>query len=86
MSDETELNPAVPADPTPLIKQMNNILAVDLYLNGNEVPVVVYNSRGRRYLAEVYLWDVTNDPFYRPKGLFERIAERRKQNAANRKK
>jgi PHD/YefM family antitoxin component YafN of YafNO toxin-antitoxin module len=76
----------ISVNPTVLVKQMNNIMPVDVYGNGDEVPVVVYNERGRRYLVEVYMWDVTEDPFYRAKGLFERLAERRKQNAANKKK
>lgn len=71
----------IPVNATPLIRQMNNILSVDVVANGEEEPVVIFNYRGRRYLAEVYMWDVTEDPFYKPKGLFERIAARRMQNA-----
>lgn len=82
----TDKDKAISVNPTVLVKQMNNIMPVDVHTNGDEVPVVIYNERGHRYLVEVYMWDVTNDPFYQPKGLFERIAERRKQNAANRKK
>ena len=71
----------IPVNATPLIKQMNNILAVDVIANGDEEPVVIFNYRGRRYLAEVYMWDVTDDPFYKPRNLFERIALRRAERA-----
>lgn len=79
----TEKDKAIPVNPTALVKQMNNIMPVDVHTNGDDIPVVIYNERGKRYLVEVYMWDVTADPFYQPRGLFQRIAERRKQNAAN---
>lgn len=82
----TDTDKAIPVNPTALVKQMNNIMPVDVHANGNDIPVVIYNERGKTYLVEVYMWDVSADPFYRPKGLFARIAERREKNDKQRNK
>lgn len=63
----------------PFIRELGNILSAEITPDGNNDPVIIYESQGRRYLVEVRVWDVTETPFYAKKGLFERLAAARKK-------
>lgn len=67
----------ISASPKPFLDSLGNVFQVEVVPNGNELPVVIFEKHGRRYLVEAYMWDVTNVPFYRKTGLFQRLARRR---------
>lgn len=68
----------LPSAPTKgFIRELDNIMAVEVIANGAEPPVIIYETGGKRYLVQVALWDVTDEPFYAKRGLFERLAARR---------
>lgn len=69
---DNELNPE--SDPAPFIRETDNILAVDLFPNGDKAPLIFYTRGNRRYLVEVRAWDITDSKFYGKKGLKERLA------------
>lgn len=64
-------------NPRPFIRELDNIMAVEITPNGNEEPVVIYEQGGRRFLVQVSIWEVTDEPFYGKKGLQERLTARR---------
>lgn len=62
-----------PVDPRGLIRDMDNILSVELTPDGDRSPMVIWTSGGRRYVADITLREVTDVPFYEKRGLFMRL-------------
>lgn len=86
MTEPTEDNPyeddiTVEVSPRAFIRETDNILAVELFPNGEKVPLIFYTIGGRRYLVETRMWDVTESKFYAKRGLKERLAAAREEES-----
>jgi hypothetical protein len=66
-----------PQETANFIRQMDNIMSVELFPDGDGEPLVFWTSFGKRYLITVQLTDISADPFYRKQGLKERLIARR---------
>ena len=63
------------SNPQPLITEMNNIFSVELVRRNNAPSLVYYTHGGRRYIAKVELYDVTDEPFFNLPGLNGRLGK-----------
>jgi len=71
------INPVNPVGQ--FISELRVVRAIEVVMNGNDVPIVILNKHGRRYSMHITAEDVTDDPFYNKDGLFQRLARRRKR-------
>ena len=59
--------------PHGFIRELDNIMTVELFRNGEEPPVVLWKQGAKLYRVEVTVYDVTEDPFYQKQGLIPRL-------------
>jgi hypothetical protein len=66
------------ADPRHFVRSLENVLTVEVVADGDNVPVVIHNVGGRRFLVVSEVFEVTNEPFFDKRGLFENLKALRK--------